>query len=211
MDANVPYMPSVKNLNAILDKIQHAGVPEAFGYDFLRDLGFTSSNDRSVVKVLKYIGMLDSSGRPQTSYREFTNHTKAKGILAGRLRTAFDDLFLAHKNAQDMSVEALKGWFKSKTGVGDAVAKKIATTFKTLASYADFKNAEQPAVEIPEKDAEGSNPPPKQINSPPPPPSKPAALDLGLVYRIEVHLPDTQNVETYRAIFRALREELAQQ
>ena len=211
MDTNVPYMPSAKNLTAILDKIQHAGVPEAFGYDFLRDLGFTSSNDRSIVKVLKYIGMLDSSGRPQTSYREFTNHTKAKGVLAGRLRTSFDDLFLAHKNAQDMAVESLKGWFKSKTGAGDAVATKIATTFKTLASYADFKNAEQPPTETVGKEPDSSNLPEKEVDNPPPRSPKTAALDLGLVYRIEVHLPDTQNVETYRAIFRALREELAQQ
>lgn len=210
MDTSVPYMPSVKNLTAILDKIQHAGVPEAFGYDFLRDLGFTSSNDRSVVKVLKYIGFLDSSGIPQTSYREFTNHTKAKAILAGRLRAAFDDLFLAHKNAQDMAVENLKGWFKSKTGSGDAVATKIATTFKTLASYANFKE-HAPLVE------DTLSAPPKNKDEkekeviPPPPARNGGALEMGLVYRIEVHLPDTQNVETYRAIFKALREELAQQ
>jgi len=30
---------------------------------------------------------------------------------------------------------------------------------------------------------------------------------FGLVYRLEIHLPDTQNVDTFRAIFRALREE----
>ncbi len=55
MDINVPYMPSIKNLNAILDKAQHAAVPEAFGYDFLKDLGFASSNDRSITKVFKYL------------------------------------------------------------------------------------------------------------------------------------------------------------
>ena len=45
MDIDVPYMPSLKNLHKILDKIQHAAVPEAFTYEFLRDLGFSSSND----------------------------------------------------------------------------------------------------------------------------------------------------------------------
>jgi len=210
MDTNVPYMPSVKNLPAILEKIQHAGVPEAFGYDFLRDLGFTSSNDRSVVKLLKYVGLLDSSGIPQTAYREFTNQTKAKAILAARLRAAFDDLFLAHKNAQDMTVENLKGWFKSKTGSGDAVANKIATTFKALASYADFEEP-MSQTEDPQKDSPKDGIAKEKDAVPPLPPRKGEALEVGLVYRIEVHLPDTQNVETYRAIFRALREELAQQ
>ena len=140
MDINVPYMPSVKNLHAILDKVQHAAVPDAFGYDFLSDLGFTSSNDRSVVKLMKYLGFLDSSGRPQTSYREFVNPSKTKVVLAERLRSAYNDLYVSNKKAQEITVEQLKGWFKSKTGKGDAVATKIATTFKTLAEYADFKS-----------------------------------------------------------------------
>ncbi len=40
--------------------------------------------------------------------------------------------------------------------------------------------------------------------------TKPLELEskLGLVYRIEIHLPETQNIETYRSIFKALREEL---
>lgn len=52
-------MPSVTNLHKILNAIQKAGVPEVFNLDFLKDLGFTSSNDRPVIKVLKYLGMLD--------------------------------------------------------------------------------------------------------------------------------------------------------
>lgn len=202
MDTNVPYMISVKNLTAILDKIQKAGVPEAFGLDFLRDLGFTSSRDRGVIKMLKYLGMLDASGKPQAAYREFTNQTRSKYVLADRLRAAFDDLYLSDKAAHDKSAEELKGWFKSKTGSGDAVATKIATTFKALASYADFSKSpthiEPPKPELPQ-----STPPLERQQS-----SHRDLMNLGLVYRLEIHLPDTQNVETYRAIFKAIREEL---
>ncbi len=205
MDTNVPYMPSVTNLSKILDGIQKAGVPEVFNLDFLKDLGFTSSNDRPVIKVLKYLSMLDSSGRPQTAYREFVDHTKAKGVLANCLRAAFDDLYLSDKDAHTKSVEQLRGWFKTKTGASDAVAKKIATQFKALASYADFNAAKPPetrsaAEAIPELTHEKSEPEPRQ--------PAPDLKGLGLIYRLEIHLPDTQNVETFRAIFRALREEL---
>lgn len=203
MDAEVPYMPSVKNLHSLLDKIQKAGVPETFGIDFLKDLGFTSSNDRSAIKVLKYLGMLDGSGKPQTSYREFVDHTKAKAVLASRLRVAFDDLFLADKDAHTRTTAKLKGWFKTKTGSGDAVAEKMATTFKSLASYADFSAPSQPV----EKTVEESPPPPPRD---PPVDERRGALEtpLGLTFRVEVHLPDTTNIDTFRAIFRALREEL---
>ena len=163
MDINVPYMPSIKNLNEILDKIQHAAVPEAFGYDFLKDLGFSSSNDRSIIKIFKYLGFLDPSGRPQTPYRDFVDHNKTKKILADRLRVSFDDLYTANKKAHEMSVDALKGWFKSKTGKGDAVALKMASTFKSLAGYADFTKP----TTVPPKKEEGVKKdvePPKERN-----------------------------------------------
>jgi hypothetical protein len=205
MDPNVPYMPSVANLHRILDAIQKAGVPEVFNLDFLKDLGFTSSNDRSLIKLLKYLGMLDSSGRPQQAYRDFVDHTKAKAVLAARLRMAFDDLYLSDKNAHVKSPESLKGWFKTKTGASDAVAKKIATQFKSLAQYADFEatlSGQSKAEEPPGPSAPTAKQPPR------PPVATDDVSKLGLIYRLEIHLPDTQNIETFRAIFRALREEL---
>src|SRR5687767_5249460 len=116
MDADVTYLMSITNAPRILDAIQRAGVPETFNRDFLADLGFTGSQDRPMVKVLKYIGFLDAAGRPQHPYREFMDGTRARKVLARQLRRAFDDLFLSDRQANGKSVEALKGWFKSKTG-----------------------------------------------------------------------------------------------
>lgn len=99
MEQDIPYMPSIKNLHGILDAIQRAAVPDAFTVDFLKDLGFTSSNDRTVTRLLKFLGLLDSANRPQTPYREFLDHTKAKAVLAGRVRAAYDDLFTSDKAA----------------------------------------------------------------------------------------------------------------
>ena len=205
MDIDVPYMPSVKNLVKILDSIQHAAVPETFTYEFLKDLGYSSSNDRSILKIFKYLGFLDASGRPQSSYRDFVDHTKTKHILAERMQAAYDDLYKSNKNAHTKSVDDLKGWFKSKTGKGDAVATKIATTFKTLATYADFTKAKPTTTKesktVPVEPAPASTAQPEM-------PSMSGENKFGLVYRLEIHLPDTQNVETFRAIFKALREEL---
>ena len=202
MDVDVPYMPSVKNLQAMLNAIQKAAVPDAFGIDFLKDLGFTSSNDRSIIKVFKYLGLLDASGRPQAAYRELVNEKKTREVLAERLRVAYDDLFQSDREAYTKPATDLKGWFKTKTGVSEPVAEKMATTFKTLASYADFSAAPSPvATREPEKQQDdnrssGGKPPVLSESS------------FGLTYRIEIHLPDTTNVDTFRSIFRALREEL---
>lgn len=196
---------SVTNLPKILDAIQKASAPETFHLDFLKDLGFKGSNDRGAVKLLKYLGLVDPSGKPQSSYREFMDQSKAKKVLATRIRYAFDDLFTADRQANTKSVDNLKGWFKTKTGAGDSVAQKMATTFKALAQYADFDGvipnnetvAPGPTLEAPEPPT-----PEKVIHS------ATGKSAFGLVYRFEIHLPDTQNVDTFRAIFKALREEL---
>jgi len=208
MDSNVPYMPAVRNVPRILDAIQRAGVPEVFNRDFLKDLGFTSSNDRSFIPLLKFLGFLDPSGRPQTAYRQFMDHTKARAVLAERLQIAYDDLFLADRNADTKPTNALKGWFKTKTGAGDAVAEKMASTFKALAQYADFNAVPPQPEQVPPNDKEAV---PDENGAKAP--TRDGAFGIapqpfGLVYRFEIHLPDTQNVDTFRAIFRALREEL---
>jgi hypothetical protein len=205
-------MLSTKNLTRILDKIQSAAVPPAFGIDFLKDLGFTSSNDRGILKVLKYLGMLDASGKPLPPYFEFVDKTRSKTVLARCLQTAFDDLFTSNRSAQELDGAALRGWFKTKTGVGDSVAQKMATMFKVLADYGDWKSA--PAAPNPGHGAaKGASSAPRTdpvaTGERPDRRSEGTSGGLALVYRLEVHLPDTQNVETFRAIFRAIREELA--
>ncbi len=80
----------------------------------------------------------------------------------------------------------------------------MATTFKTLADYADFSKTTKP---VHKKGDADYVPPPQPIDDK----KKPAFMfesGMGLVYRFEIHLPDTQNVETFRAIFKAMREEL---
>ena len=102
-----------------------------------------------------------------------------------------------------MSIAELKGWFRTKTGVSEAVAEKIATTFKTFVDFADFSRGKQVhPIKHDKVQSESSIPLVQSTNG----------IDdnnrIGLVYRFEIHLPDTQNIDTYRAIFKALKEEL---
>jgi len=213
VDTDVPYLITIKNLIPILEAIQKAALPDAFNTDFLKDMGFTSSNDRPAIKLFKFLGFLDSSNRPQTPYREFMDSTKAKTVLAVRIRAAYDDLFTADKTANTKTAQNLKGWFKTKTGAGDAVAEKMATTFKALAQYADFSaqaTEELPAKMPPEPEPEPKQEPPKGTTTKHFANPRAVETNFGLVYRIEIHLPDTQNLDTYRAIFRAIREELGE-
>jgi hypothetical protein len=88
--------------------------------------------------------------------------------------------------------------FKAVTGAGDAVAKKMTTTFKTLAVFGDWS-------------ASGARPPENELETSEE--QKPAGESsrstvLSLRHDVHIHLPPTSDVAVYTAIFRALRDEL---
>lgn len=212
MATKIPYMITVKNLPAILGKIQQAAVPPTFNLDFLRDLGFKSSSDRGVIKMLKYLEMLDESGIPKKSYHEFMDNTRGKKVLANQLRHAYRDLFLSNPTAHQGQQRVLKGWFKAKTGEGESVAEKIATTFRHFAKYADFDAVDSTSeVAMDSQEEQSSFASQVDGGGDEEPATKhkiQAGTPMTLTYRLEINLPNTTDVSVYRAIFRALREEL---
>lgn len=213
MATDYPYLKSIKNLPAILAKMKDAGTPPRFSSEFLKThLGFPSSNDRPLVNVLKRLGFLTPDGTPTDRYNVFRGEEKKSGLaMADGLREGWADVFLADQKANLRSASELKQLFKSVTGKGDAVAEKMATTFKALAAAGDW-SAAQPAApaEAPAAAARDDHPPApaaaaagKAARQ-----RQPPAAELLLHHDVHVHLPATSDVAVYTAIFRALKEEL---
>jgi hypothetical protein len=195
LSAEYPYLTSVKNLPAMLEKIKTAGAPPKFTHEFLKtNLGFSSSSDRTIVGVLKKLGFLTADGTPTARYNEFRDTTKSGRAMAVGLREGWAEIFLSDQLAYTRSTGELTGIFKSVTGKAQSVASKMAATFKTLASVGDWKAAGDPASE--------------EKESAPLEPEEGAKGTLNLHHDIHIHLPATSDVATYTAIFRALREEL---
>ncbi len=207
MPDEMPYMASVTNVDDIIQKIRGAGTPPRFTHEFLSStLGFRSSNDRGFIKVLRALGMLTSDGTPTERYNAFKNQNNGGRAMADGLRDGWSQLYLADQAAHDKGTSELQEIFKTVTGKGDAVARKMATTFKAFAKHADFSS---PASETPEtasvEPTASAGPPDIE----PPPHRMPADLSsLSLRHDVHLHLPPTSDVAVYAAIFRALREEL---
>lgn len=211
MTTKIPYMMSVKNLPDILKAIQQAATPSTFNLDFLRDLGFKSSSDRGIIKMLKYLGMLDESGIPKEPYRDFVDQTRGKRVLADRLKYAYHDLFVANPTAHQSQQQQLKGWFKSKTGESDSVAQKIAMTFRHLAKYADFDavgSTSEDTISHQEDRSSLAKQVDAGIGEDLTTKKEYDNVPMTLTYRLEVNLPNSTDFRVYRAIFKALREEL---
>ncbi len=204
MPAELPYMHSVTNLPAILDRIRAAATPPKFTHEFLKaNLGFASSNDRSVIKVLRQLGFLSNDGTPTPRYNEFRGSAGGRALADG-LREGWAPLFLSDEAIHKRSGDVLLGVVKNTTGTGDAVAKKIATTFKALAERAEWTTSPvetttvQPVADAGEPNAE--------VEVPETQPAAPQSLRLH--HDIHIHLPPTSDVGVYRAIFQAMKAEL---
>ena len=208
MAKDIPYMASVGNIDEIVQKLRGAGTPPRFTHEFLSStLGFRSSNDRGFIKILRALGMVTADGTPTDRYNAFKNDISGGTAMADGLRDGWSALYLADEEAHDKTPSELQQTFKTITGKGDAVAKKMATTFKAFAKHADFmtsptstsNGADYQAFEAPADQGESAPPYPQPMKD---------ISSVTLRHDVHLHLPPTSDVAVYTAIFRALREEL---
>jgi len=200
------YLSSTKNLDAILDALKTAQAPRQFTHSFLQGLGFKASTDRLVIGVLKGLGFLDQTGVPTPRYFEFLDQSQSGRVLADAIREAYADLYQLNTKAHELSRADVKGKMKTLTQgqFSEAVLNKMVPTFFALANAADWSAIpdvpqavtgadEGPAVETPAARRE-------EVAS---------ALRLGgLVYSINIQLPETRDPAVYDALFRSLRTHL---
>lgn len=204
MSDDLPYMPAVGNVAAILEKIRGAGTPPKFTGEFVKStLGFTSSQDRTFPRMLRQLRFINADGVPLPRYNEFKASSSGGRAMAAGLREGWGPIFLADQNAQARSAAELTDIFKTVTGQSEAVARKMATTFKAFASHADW-SADVKVPSEPERTVE------RHASAPadPEPQLRDAMASLSLHHDIHLHLPPTSDVSVYRAIFQALRDEL---
>lgn len=201
MPADFAYMTSAKNLKPIMERIQGAGTPPKFTHDFLKSLGFTSSTDRPIITVLKNLGFLTADGVPTERYNAYRDTSRSGQALAEGLRDGWSAVFLADQKAHERSTTQLTELFKSVSGKGEAVARKMATTFKALSDMGDWTvvPAHTTATAAP-------LPPEPEVEESPSEPHQ--RTRVALHHDVHVHLPATSDVSVYTAIFRALRAEL---
>lgn len=208
------YMMSANHVPDIFEAIQQAGVPPRFTQEFLKSLGFGSSNDRSVIGVLKSLGFLDQSGAPTARYRAYRNRAEAPYILAEAIREAYSDVFLANQNAQTLPADRVKGILATRVDKGDAVLKKMATTFRALAGAAKWdRSPTEPGPQPAQTDAPvEADATADQIEGNDggvlPQLAGRSSITPEYHYNIQIHLPSTKDVSVYNAIFKSLREHL---
>ncbi|QHX43825.1 DUF5343 domain-containing protein [Treponema vincentii] len=203
------YTQKPSAISEYFESFKAAQAPERVSYKFLENLGFTSTNDRMIIGILKELGFIDTDGKPTQRYYKFLDKNESSKIIAEGIRDAYSDLFAVNLRANELSIEDVKNKLRSlyagkKT---DQVIGRIATTFNSLCELGDFSIETVPKQECKvDNTTETSN---IRTERPLPNTQEKKEIALGsLQYHINIILPATKDQAVYDAIFKSLKEHL---
>lgn len=199
-----PYTTVPGKLRDLLRKAPDMGRPDKVTVSWLKKAGYTSSNDPSMIPVLKFVGIVGPDGRPddlRDSVRAPTQEGRAR--LADAIRRAYSDLFALYPDAHRRDAEAIRNFFRANTSGGDQVQSKLVQTFQVVAEFADFD------AEVP-KDAVAAGGKGRQIGTRPTGTGRHVTEVPGLTLNVnlQLQLPATSDGEVYEKLFGAMRKHL---
>lgn len=192
----------------LFERLRAGQAPDKFTREFLRDIGFSSSNHHAFIPLLKGLGFLTADGTPTQRYREFLDSTKSSKIIGEAVREAYNDVFVIKARPTKADRKLIAGKYKSTYNMSETAADRAAATFLALLELADpsVVYGETSVPHVPMVVSEKAE---KEQDDAPPtstPTRKPT--NVGLHYNIQIHLPATKDVEVYNAIFKSLKEHL---
>ncbi|WAB80607.1 DUF5343 domain-containing protein [Microcella daejeonensis] len=147
-----PYTVAPGPLGEFLEKLKNIGVPDKIDYAYLGQIGFTSSNHRPFVPILKHIELLDGKGVPTDRYRKgLRGGESGKAIVAEGIRNGYSKLFSTYPDAATRPTTELTTFVKANSDLGDKALRSAVSTFQTVCKFGNFG---APAPEIAEEEHE---------------------------------------------------------
>lgn len=200
--ADYPYSTVLQKIKPLLLKIKSIGVPGKVDYKWLQTIGYKSTNDTSLIPVLRNIQLIDASGKPTDNWMRYRADNK---ILASCIRTGYADLFSTYPAAQEESKDNLNNFFSSKTTAGSQVIAKMVGTFLELCGSADFSGAPVALSNTSSQTHSGG-----LVHSSPIIPHSVKHLENGVTININIQLtvPETSDEKIYEAFFSAMKKHL---
>ncbi len=199
-------------LDQFFETLREGQAPSKFNREFLRDIGFKSSNWLAAIGLMKGLGFLTPEGAPTSQYMDFLDKTRWKKVLADAVKDAYSDLFVMKRNPTQEDFSQIAGKFKSTYNLSDTVSERSARTFLALLELCDRDTIVgdtdtqiDDKSEIPE---DTPSPLPEPVDIAPKEARQTATRQADLHYNIQIHLPATKGIEVYNAIFKSLREHI---
>lgn len=203
--ATYPYSTSPNNLKKFVKTIPNIGVPDSVTTRWLPSVGYKSKNDRTIVTCLKFVGLIDSSGKPTPLWANYRDSKNGPPLLGQAIRKSYEPLFKTYPDADRKDNEALTNFFKVGTTAGERAIQFTVQTFRALCECAEFDaTMVQSSILDSQTDKSGLHAVGKgtavlrdEFNIRP-----------TVAINIELHLPAADNPEIYDKLFAAMRKHL---
>ncbi|WP_377323418.1 DUF5343 domain-containing protein [Pimelobacter simplex] len=144
MAHSFPYTVAPGPLGEFLEKLKTIGVPDKIDQTYLKQVGFSSSNHRPFIPIMKQVDLLDSSGAPTERYRKgLRGGAPGQKLVAEGIRAGYKTLFSTYPDAQARSAAELTTFISTHSNLGDKALRSAVSTFQTLCKFADFSGASQ--------------------------------------------------------------------
>lgn len=140
--ADFTYTTVPGKIKPLLEKLRQVGVPPKATVQWLKTIGFTSSNDTSLLGVLKAVGLVDSSNVPTGIWSAYRG-VHHKKILGDAIRKGYAELFAVYPDAWQRPNSDLEHVFSTSSTAGQQVIAKTVGTFKALCDNAEFGPVDQ--------------------------------------------------------------------
>lgn len=137
------YTTVTGKIKPLLDKMHSVGVPQKVTTAWLKTLGFTSSNDTTLLGVIKFIGFTDQSGIPNATWSAYRG-AKHKAVLGEAIRRGYAELYAVYPDAHLRTNTELTHVFSTSSTAGAQVVGKTVATFKALVEEAEFSTSSAP-------------------------------------------------------------------
>jgi hypothetical protein len=200
--ADFPYTQVTGKLKSLFQKIQQVGKPDTVDKKWLASIGLKSSNDPSLIPVLRVIDFIDQSNNPTERWTRYRDKSQARKVLAEGILIGYAELFQTYPDAYRRSDDELKAFFTTKTKAGSQVVSKTVTTFKNLCELADFQDVpiEGSSVQSVQLTQGDIRAPTRIIKE----------LEAGVTININIQLtlPDTTDESVYDKLFAAMKKHL---
>ena len=145
-----PYVNVPSKLKDFMQEVRKIGVPDKTTFSWLESLGYKSSNDRSILKILPFIGFTDDSGKPTDTWLSYRGADHKK-VLASAIIEGYSDLYKTYPDAHTRDETTLDSFFSTKSTAGKQVISRTVKTFAILCELADFDGIQSTSPHPPVK------------------------------------------------------------
>ncbi len=209
---NLPYLAASGTLKRALERLIDASRPDKFNTDFLENvLKLSGGAARATIPIMKKIGFLSSDAVPTDLYAKFRTEGGRPAAALSGLRNGFPEIFKRSEYAHTVDDNKLRDIILEITGLkaNDPVAQAIKSTFNVVKSFipagADLSASDDDASSHDEHvgvtaNQSGSGEVARNVGR--------GSKNVGLVYNINIVLPETSDLKVLNAIFRSVKENL---